>query len=76
MVGPVGLAVWVWLGGTLLLLVRTDSVFRGRVGLGTLLGPEKTPWKGFFSVPPLILLSNASRLWVWWGCVGWGVVVC
>ena len=48
----------------------------GRVGLGTLLGPEKTPWKRFFSVPPLILLSNASRLWVWWGCVWVGVWLC
>ena len=37
-----GVGVWVWLGGTLLLLVRTDLHFVG-VGLGALLGPEETP---------------------------------
>ena len=70
--------VWVWLGGTLLLLwFRTCES-----GLGTLLGPEETPVGGvFFLVPLLAWWSNAIRfrvcgVWLWWLRWCWGVVVC
>jgi hypothetical protein len=39
----VGGGVWVWLGGTLLLLVRFVLAVVAGAELGTLLGPEKTP---------------------------------
>ena len=67
--------VWVWLGGTLLLLVPNE-LFRllWPVGLGTLLGPEGTP-VGVFLVPLLAGWSNAC-VCAWWLSWCWGVVVC
>ena len=51
--------------------VRTGK----RVWLGTLLGPEETPFVvGSLWLPPA-WPSNASW-WVWWWLWGWGVVVC
>jgi hypothetical protein len=64
---PVGAGVWVWLGGTLLLLVRMGSrwVFSPRCvwggvwwgpGLGILLGPEETPACRVFFGPLLAVV--------------------
>ena len=66
-----GGGLWVWLGGTLLLLwFRTCES-----GLGTLLGPEKTfACAGVFLVRLLAGFPNAL-LWVWW-CWWLGVWLC
>jgi hypothetical protein len=68
---PVWGMVWVWLGGTLLLLwFRTCES-----GLGTLLGPEETfACAGVFLVRLLAGFPNAL-LWVWW-CWWLGVWLC
>jgi hypothetical protein len=67
---------WVWLGGTLLLLVSEHVPVCVAGGLGTLLGPEETPVVG---VVLWSALDSAvlTRAWCsWWRCVGLGVVVC
>ena len=76
--------VWVWLGGTLLLLgsdmVRLLS--GGRRRARTLLGPEGTPaWCVLGgTIPGLVGLTHPGCpvwvVWLWWRCGGWGVVVC
>ena len=68
-----GGGLWVWLGGTLLLLGSEQCQSR----LGTLLGPEETPVWGVFLVPLLVWLFLTRAVWcvvvaVW----VWGVVVC
>ena len=69
----VGGVLWVWLGGTLLLL-QFRTAF---CGLGTLLGPEGTPVCGgcvLGAAPGLDGLTHGFS--VWWLRWCWGVVVC
>ena len=71
---PVGEALWVWLGGTLLLLVpKHGPVLCGAGGLGTLLGPEGTP-VGCCSLVRLLAghLTHSLVLWGGFGCGGVG----
>ena len=68
--------VWVWLGGTLLLLVRLFWPLVVGAELGTLLGPEETPVRGWFLWSASGLGRLMPRCSGWWRRGGWGVVVC
>jgi hypothetical protein len=74
---PVGVGVWVWLGGTHIAACSDGFSPCGGGGLGTLLGPEETPvrvcsWCDHFWP----VRSNADVVFVVAVVVGRGVVVC
>ena len=78
---PVREGLWVWLGGTLLLL-KFQALLVDATSVVEAGGELAHCWvlrrhlRVSFLVPPLVLFSNAP----WCGCgvgvVGWGVVVC
>ncbi len=71
----VGVGVWVWLGGTYRCLFGQFPVC-GRGGLGTLLGPEKTPCSCVFLVPLLGWSPNVLAVGGCGGGCGFGVWLC